>query len=72
MKEKIKKITNSKIFHLCMISVIIIGIISFFIFLSARYDVQGETKMPFNISKISVISSVEGLDTGNAEKKMVF
>ena len=72
MKEKIKKITNSKIFHLCMISVIIIGIISFFIFLSARYDVKGETKMPFNISKISVISSVEGIDAGNAEKKWSF
>ena len=37
-----------------------------------RYNVEGETNMPFNLSKVSVISSIEGIDKENEEYRWDF
>ena len=60
IKDRIKLIVDSKIFHIC----VVIGIIAILIFIAVKviwkYETQGETNMPFNISKINVISSSIG------------
>ena len=68
MKEKLKYLTSRKSFHVCMI-IIIIAIILFTVgILVLRYQVEGETNMPFDITKVILISSSEGIDkSDNAE-----
>ena len=62
MKEKLKYLTSRKSFHVCMI-IIIIAIILFVVgILVLRYQVEGETNMPFDITKVILISSSEGID----------
>ncbi|MBR3162622.1 MAG: hypothetical protein IKF17_00785 [Clostridia bacterium] len=53
---------SKKLFHICMIIVIIAVILFGVGILIIRYQVEGETNLPFNISKISIISSVDGKD----------
>lgn len=60
MIEKIKNITNRKMFHLAMVIVIIAVILFFSGIIILRYNVEGETNMPFVLNKISVISQVDG------------
>ena len=60
MIEKIRRITNTKIFHLVMVIVIITVILFFSGIIILRYNVEGETNMPFELTKISVISQVDG------------
>lgn len=70
MGDKIKKITNTKQFHIIMVSLLvsIILIVSGVIIL--KYNVEGDTNLPFELSKISVISRVEGIDNlDDAENK---
>ena len=62
MKEEWKRLTNKKSFHLGMLLLIIIIELLILGFITLRYQVEGETNMPFNISKISIISSSEGVD----------
>lgn len=62
MKDKLKKIINTKQFHICMVFFIVFIILLVAVFVSIRYSVEGENNLPFNLSKISVISSVEGAD----------
>lgn len=57
-----KKLINKKIFHITVLLCIILVIFLAFAFITVRYYVEGETNMPFNLSKISVISSSEGFD----------
>lgn len=60
---------NKKIFHAIMIIVIIFAILSVGGILILRYQVEGESNMPFKIKNISIIESVEGTEvTGAAEK----
>ena len=60
MIEKIRNITNRKMFHLAMVIVIIAVILFFSGIIILRYNVEGETNMPFVLNKISVISQVDG------------
>ncbi len=60
MIEKIKNITNRKMFHLAMVIVIIAVILFLSGIIILRYNVEGETNMPFVLNKISVISQVDG------------
>ena len=60
MIEKIRNITNRKMFHLAMVIVIIAVILFFSGIIILRYNVEGETNMPFTLTKISVISQVDG------------
>ena len=69
LKEKIKQITNTKQFHMCMVLVIIVAIIFVAGVISLRYNVEGEETPPFTISKVSIISSVDGTDVEGSEEK---
>lgn len=60
---------SKKIFNICMVCIIIIIIIFIAMMLILNYDVNGETNMPFQISKISIISTVDGKDVENSENK---
>ena len=72
MKEKIRSFMNTKAFHMCMV-IIIIAIILFVLgIIILKYNVEGEKNMPFNLSKITVISSSEGVDKESGENKWAF
>lgn len=62
MKEIYTRIMNKKSFHIGIILFIIFIILITSGFIILRYQVEGETNMPFIISKISIISSSEGID----------
>lgn len=65
MEQGIRK----KIFHICMF-ISIIAIIFFVVgIIILRYHVEGEKDMPFEISNIKIISSVEGIDQENKQEK---
>ena len=72
MIEKIKEITNKKSFHLIVISVIFITLFFILGITILNYNENGETSMPFNISKISIISTSEGIDKESQENKWAF
>ncbi len=72
MKEKIKYLMSKKSFHIVAL-ISIIAIILFVVgILILRYSVEGETNMPFNLTKIIVISSQEGEDKEQSENKWAF
>lgn len=62
MKEEWKKLTTKKSFHIGMLLLIVVIILLILWFITLKYQVEGETNMPFIISKISIISSSEGID----------
>lgn len=64
-----KQSLAKKAIHLCIIIVLIIGMIFIALISILKYDENGETNMPFIISKISVISTVDGKDVENSEYK---
>lgn len=72
MIEKIKEITNKKSFHIVMLIVIITVILFVAGITILKYNVEGETNMPFNLIKISIISSGEGIDKEAADTKWAF
>lgn len=72
MLEKIKRITETKAFHICMFIVMITVILFVVGMLVLRYNVEGETNMPFKISKIAIISSQEGIDDGQTDTRWSF
>lgn len=57
MEQKLSK----KIFHICMIIVIIATILFVVGILVLRYQVEGETNLPFELEKITVVSSVDAI-----------
>ena len=72
MKEKIKYIMGKKSFHICMMIIIITVILFTLGLIVLRYSVEGETNMPFELTKITVISSSEGVDKESAENRWAF
>ena len=70
MKEKIKQITNTNQFHISMVALIVVAIIFVAGVTALKYNVEGESKPPFNISKMSVISNVDGTDVEDTENKI--
>ena len=72
MKEKIKYIMGKKSFHIYMIIVIISVILFVLGLIVLRYSVEGETNMPFKLTKITVISSSEGVDKESGENRWAF
>ena len=60
---------SKKILNICIIFVIIVAIIFTAVMLILNYDEKGETNMPFKISKISIVSTVNGQDVENLEAK---
>lgn len=63
---------NRKIFHVVMIIVIIVAILCVAGILMLRYQVEGESNMPFKISKITIVESVEGLENQESPEKWNF
>ena len=72
MIDKLKDLTKTKSFHICMIIVIIVVILFVVGMLVLRYSVEGETNMPFNLSKIVIISTQEGVDDGQTNTRWSF
>ena len=72
MKEKIKYLMGKKAFHKILISIIVAIILLFLAFTLIRYSVEGETNMPFNLTKIIMISSTEGIEKEAVESKWAF
>ena len=60
---------NKKIFHIIMITAIVFVILCLAGILILRYQVEGESNMPFKITKISIVESVEGNAIQGATEK---
>lgn len=69
MRDKISKIMNTKYFHVCMIIFMMLIILFTVAVIALKYSVEGETNLPFDLSKISIISNVEGVDIENSTDK---
>ena len=69
MKEKLKLIINTKQFHVCVVATIIIFILFVVGVVSLKYNVEGEENPPFSLSKVSIISNIEGNDVEDAQNK---
>lgn len=63
---------NKKILRVVTMIVIIFIILFVVGMLLLRYQVEGESNMPFRISKISIIESVEGIENKDAKEKWNF
>lgn len=72
MKEKIKYIMSKKSFHTCVIIIIVVVMLFFLGITVLKYSVEGETNMPFNLSKIILINSAEGTEKEAGENKWAF
>lgn len=69
MKEKIRKIIDSRQFHISIL-IFIITIIVFTVgMIALKYNVEGENNLPFELTRISVISTIEGTDNNDLENK---
>lgn len=53
---------RKKIIHISILITIIVILIFSFVIAMVFYNIEGEKKLPFNVSKISIVSSVEGID----------
>ena len=62
MLERLRSVTNKKMFHLVMVIVIIAVILFAFGIIILKYNVEGETNMPFVLTKISVISQGDAIE----------
>ena len=62
MKELMRRIFDKKAFHLGVILFIIFVVLFVSGLIVIRYQVEGETNMPFNLSKITVVSVAEKVD----------
>lgn len=60
---------SKKIFHICMIIAIIIAILLVVGIIVMRYQVEGETNPPFELSKITLISSVDTTENKDTKNK---
>lgn len=63
---------NKKIFHVISLITIVFVIIFIAGILILKYQVEGESNMPFKITKISIIESVEGVEQENSAEKWNF
>lgn len=72
MLAKIKNLTIKKYFHIVMIISIITVILFVLGIIVLKYNVEGETNMPFELTKISIISSSEGIDKESTDTKWAF
>ena len=72
MKEKIRYLIGKKSFHVAMVIILVVTILFVLGLIVLRYSVEGETNMPFNLAKIVLISSSEGMDKESVESKWAF
>jgi len=60
---------GKKIFHVCMIAIMIVAILTVSIILILRYQIVGETNLPFELSRITIVSSISGKNNEDLENK---
>lgn len=60
---------NTRQFHICMVILIMFLILFVVGLISLKYKVEGEVNLPFELSKISVISNVEGTNVEDSTNK---
>lgn len=72
MINKLKSLTSKRYFHIAMMIVIFVIILFILGIIILKYNVEGETNMPFELSKISIISSSEGIDKEATDTKWAF
>ncbi len=72
MIRKLRDITRKKYFHIIVIIIIFAMFLFVFGIIWLKYSVEGETNMPFQLSKISVISSSEGIDQKVIDTRWAF
>lgn len=65
-------IRNKKYFNIVIIIIIIVSILFLFGMIVLKYHVEGETNMPFELSKISIISSSQGVDKGTKDTRWAY
>ncbi len=68
MKESLQRIVNTKQFNIIMIAMIITIILFVVGIISLKYHEEGEVNLPFKLSKIVIISDVEGTDNKTENK----
>ena len=64
--------SRKKIIHVIIIIVIIFAIFCIAGILALKYQVEGEANLPFEITKISIIESAEGIEQEGLEEKWNF
>ena len=72
MREKLRRLTSKKYFHMVMIIVILVIILFTLGIVVLKYNVEGETNMPFQLTKIAIISSSEGIDKETSDTRWAF
>ena len=72
MIDKIKNVLNQRYFHIIVIVVIVIILLFILLMTMLDYNENGEKNMPFNLTKITVISTSEGMDKQVEGKKWAF
>ena len=72
MIEELKKLKEKAFFHVIILILIIATILVTVGFITIKYNVEGETNMPFKLSKISIISSSEGVDKESEGNRWAF
>lgn len=72
MFEQIKELINKKAFHIVMVITIIVIILFVLGIIVLRYQVEGETNMPFDVTKVTLISSSESTDKDSGENRWAF
>lgn len=60
---------SRKTFNICILCAIIIIILFIAVMFILDYDENGETNMPFDITKITIVSSVDGENVEDTENK---
>lgn len=72
MRERIKYLMGKKAFHISMLIVILVIILFTVGIIILKYNVEGETNMPFCLNKVTIVSSVEGTDKDAGENRWAF
>ncbi len=72
MIRNIKDLINKKYFRRVMVTTIIAIILFAIGMFILKYNIEGETNIPFTISKIAIISSGEGIDKETTDTKWAF
>lgn len=72
MIRNIKNLINKKYFYRVMVTITIAMIIFLIGMFVLKYNIEGETNIPFTISKIAIISSGEGIDKQASDTKWAF
>lgn len=72
MKNFIINLMNKRYFHICVIITIIAIVLFILGMVVLKYNVEGETNMPFELKKVTIISSQEGINKENAEYRWAY